>query len=82
MLTAITFTKIECTRKYIRVTGIWEHPALNHFDTVMRIDSDSCFKEENDYLPNFHHEGLLYHSQYVGVEGKRFYNYALNLYCG
>jgi len=50
------------------VTGIWEHPALNHFDTVMRIDSDSCFKEENDYLPNFHHEGLLYHSQYVGVE--------------
>jgi len=52
------------------VTGIWDHPALNHFETVMRIDSDSCFKEVNDYLPNFHHEGLFYHSQYVGVEGK------------
>eukprot|EP00586_Coscinodiscus_wailesii_P023433 CAMPEP_0172520484 /NCGR_PEP_ID=MMETSP1066-20121228/292032_1 /TAXON_ID=671091 /ORGANISM="Coscinodiscus wailesii, Strain CCMP2513" /LENGTH=744 /DNA_ID=CAMNT_0013303257 /DNA_START=275 /DNA_END=2509 /DNA_ORIENTATION=+ len=24
-------------------TGIWEHPAVREFDTVMRIDADSCF---------------------------------------
>ena len=41
---------------------------MNHFETIMCIDSDSCFKEVNDYLPNFHHEGLYYHSQYVGAE--------------
>lgn len=49
-------------------TMIWKHPAVQHFDTVMRIDSDSCFKEVNDYLPNFMYDGLYYHSQYVGVE--------------
>jgi len=49
-------------------TMVWKHPAVQHFDTVMRIDSDSCFKEVNDYLPNFMYDGLYYHSQYVGVE--------------
>jgi len=34
----------------------------------MRIDSDSCFKEVNTYLPNLFHDQLYYHSQYVGVE--------------
>lgn len=50
------------------VTGIWKHPAITNFETVMRIDSDSCFKEPNAYLPNFANENLSYHSQYVGVE--------------
>ena len=49
-------------------TLIWKHPVIQHFDTVMRIDSDSCFKEVNDYLPNFMYDALYYHSQYVGVE--------------
>lgn len=65
------------------VTGIWEHHALEHFETIMRIDSDSCFKEVNNYLPNFHHEGVWYHSQYVGVEdGAKFveglFDFAVN----
>lgn len=51
-------------------TMVWRHPAVKHFDTVMRIDSDSCFKEVNDYLPNFKTDDLYYHSQYVGVEPK------------
>lgn len=24
-------------------TGIWKHPAIQQFDTIMRIDTDSCF---------------------------------------
>jgi len=55
------------------VTRIWEHPALNPFETIMRIDSDSCFNEVNEYLPNFKHDHLMYHSQYVGLEdGKKY----------
>lgn len=50
------------------ITGIWKHPALSHFETIMRMDSDSCFKEMNDYLPNFMSPNLYYHSQYVGFE--------------
>lgn len=49
-------------------TLVWKQAAIERFDTVMRIDSDSCFKEVNDYLPNFRYDGLYYHSQYVGVE--------------
>lgn len=49
------------------LTTIWKHPAIQRFDTIMRIDSDSCFKEINEYLPNFMYENLDYHSQYVGV---------------
>jgi len=52
------------------VTRIWKQPAIQRFDAVMRLDSDSCFKEFNEYLPNFMYDGLYYHSQYVGVEPK------------
>ena len=34
----------------------------------MRIDSDSCFKAVNPYLPNFAHDRLVYHSQFMGYE--------------
>ena len=34
----------------------------------MRIDSDSCFKSVNSYLPNFAHNRLVYHSQFMGYE--------------
>lgn len=55
------------------VSGIWKHPALEKFGTVMRIDSDSCFNSENKVLPNFEHDTLVYFSQYVGYEdGKDF----------
>jgi len=55
------------------VTGIWKHPALDPYEIVMRMDTDSCFKEVNDNLPNFEYDNMRYHSQYVGVEdGKNF----------
>ena len=47
------------------MTTIWKHPVINRFETVMRIDSNSCFMNANDYLPNFMHDGLFYHSPYV-----------------
>lgn len=61
-------------------TTIWEHAAIERFDTVMRIDSDSCFKEVNPYLPNFHHDDLFYHSQYVGVVPKHGSDYIEGMY--
>lgn len=55
------------------LTRIWDHPALKPYETIMRIDSDSCFNEVNEYLPNFKHKHLMYHSQYVGLEdGKQY----------
>eukprot|EP00586_Coscinodiscus_wailesii_P018405 CAMPEP_0172495188 /NCGR_PEP_ID=MMETSP1066-20121228/64211_1 /TAXON_ID=671091 /ORGANISM="Coscinodiscus wailesii, Strain CCMP2513" /LENGTH=405 /DNA_ID=CAMNT_0013266701 /DNA_START=56 /DNA_END=1273 /DNA_ORIENTATION=+ len=55
------------------ITGIWKHPALEPYSTVMRIDSDSCFKEPNLFLPKFKNPNLVYYSQYVGFEdGKNF----------
>lgn len=59
------------------VTGIWKHPAIDHFETIMRIDSDSCFKEINPYLPNFMNDDLYYHSQYVGFENGAQYVHGL-----
>jgi len=55
------------------VTGIWKHPAISRYETIMRIDTDSCFKERNPYLPNFAYEGIEYHSQYVGIEDGKDY---------
>lgn len=62
------------------VTTIWKHPAIQRFDAVMRLDSDSCFKEVNDYLPNFMYDGLYYHSQYVGVEPEHGANFIQGMY--
>lgn len=57
---------------------IWKHPALEPYEIVMRIDSDSCFKESNSHLPNFAHDHLVYHSTYVGYEfGKTKYIHGL-----
>jgi len=61
-------------------TTIWKHAAIERFDTVMRIDTDSCFKEVNNYLPNFQHDDLFYHSQYVGVVPKHGANYIEGMY--
>jgi len=55
------------------VTGIWKHPALDPYEIVMRMDTDSCFKEVNDYLPDFEYDNMKYHSQYVGVEDGKNY---------
>ena len=62
------------------ITMIWKHPAIQRFDAVMRMDSDSCFKERNDYLPNFMYDGLYYHSQYVGVEPEHGANFIQGMY--
>lgn len=51
-----------------QIISLWKHPALEDFETIMRFDSDSCFKSINKYLPNFAHDRLVYHSQFVGYE--------------
>jgi len=53
------------------VTTIWNHPALDPFDIVMRMDSDSCFKDVNEILPGFKNDDIVYHSQFVGVESRK-----------
>jgi len=58
-------------------SGIWKHPALQPFTSVMRIDSDSCFKAPNDHLPSFKHDRLSYFSQFVGLEDGK--NYTIGL---
>lgn len=50
------------------ITTIWRHPALEPFEIVMRMDTDSCFKGINEFLPGFRNEDIVYHSQFVGVE--------------
>jgi len=59
------------------ITAIWKHPALEPYETIMRIDSDSCFTEKNDFLPNFRYDGLIYFSQYVGMEDGKDYTIGL-----
>lgn len=51
------------------ITRIWEHPALEPFEIIMRMDSDSCFKTPNQFLPWLKNDDIVYHSQFVGVEG-------------
>jgi len=53
------------------VSGIWLHPAIAPYGTVMRIDSDSCFMEPSPTLPNFPSTQAVYHSQYVGLAPKK-----------
>jgi len=55
------------------ISGIWKHEALEPFDIVMRIDSDSCFKSVNEYLPRFRVQSAIYHSQYVGMASEKKY---------
>ena len=50
------------------VTRLWTHPAIENFDIIMRMDSDSCFKSPNEFLPGFRNEDVIYHSQFVGME--------------
>uniref|UniRef100_A0A7S4TAW9 Uncharacterized protein n=1 Tax=Ditylum brightwellii TaxID=49249 RepID=A0A7S4TAW9_9STRA len=53
---------------------------MNSYEAVMRIDTDSCFLEPNEYLPHFMHDHLNYHSQYVGVEPEEGREYLIGLY--
>lgn len=53
------------------ITGVWKHPAIEPFGTIMRLNPDSCFRGYNEYLPNFKYPNLKYHAQYVGVEAER-----------
>jgi len=50
------------------LTKIWHHPSVERYETIMRLDSDSCFKSPNSYLPRMMYDHIDYHSQYVGVE--------------
>lgn len=68
------------------ISGIWKHSAIKPYDIIMRIDSDSCFKEVNSHLPNFvpnKQKRIQFHSQYVGREPhkeyvKELYAFTLN----
>ena len=44
----------------------------------MRLDTESCFRAKNKYLPKFLHSDLVYHSQYHGIEFDK--NRTLNLF--
>lgn len=59
------------------ISGIWDHPALEPYETIMRIDTDSCLREVVDYLPNFQYPKVVYHSEYVGVEDGKNYTTGL-----
>lgn len=50
------------------ITRIWHHPAVEPYEIIMRMDSDSCFKGVNEVLPGFLNDDIVYHSQFVGVE--------------
>lgn len=47
-------------------TGMWKHPAIQQFDTIMRIDTDSCFLENASVnfssLPNLPSSQIVYMS--------------------
>jgi len=45
-------------------TQIWEHPALEPFEIIMKIDDDVCFSMPNSDLPYFkssHHDYFSHH---------------------
>jgi len=44
------------------ITGLWLHPAMSRFETVLKISFDSCFKSANSFLPKFPRPNLLYQS--------------------
>ena len=50
------------------ITRVWHHPAIEPYEIIMRMDSDSCFKGVNEVLPGFLNDDIVYHSQFVGLE--------------
>lgn len=55
---------VDLTLHYI--IGMWKHPAIQQFDTIMRIDTDSCFLENASVnfssLPNLPSSEIVYMS--------------------
>jgi len=39
-------------------TGVWKHPSVQEFDTLMRIDTDSCFTDFSESLEDMALPGL------------------------
>lgn len=50
------------------VSQVWNHPAIEQFETIMRMDHECCFMEDNHILPNLATKDIVYHSQYIGYE--------------
>lgn len=50
------------------ISGVWKHPALQGFETIMKIEQSSCFKNFNERLPRLFDDDLVYHSRYIGYE--------------
>ena len=51
---------------------VWQHPALNEFDTVMRLDSDSVITKPqppDDPLPGLR-AGIVYRGNVLGTDGE------------
>jgi hypothetical protein len=54
------------------ITKLWEHPILENYETIMRIDSDSCFQRplHNEHplysnLPGLSSETTVYHANQI-----------------
>jgi hypothetical protein len=45
-------------------TGIWNHPSLQPYDVIMRIDQATCISTPSYTLPQFKSPYFNYHSQY------------------
>lgn len=53
------------------LTKVWTHPSLSPYEVIMKIDTDSCFMENNDLLPNLPNRHAMYMAEYEGLEMER-----------
>lgn len=59
-----------CNISRFWMAGIWKHPSIKLYETILRIEPNSCFKQPNEFLPNFKYTGYHYHSQFFGLDPK------------
>lgn len=58
----VDYTSAQINRFW--TTKIWEHPALEPYDVIMRVDHDSCLSLPNAHLPSLKSPFENYHSHY------------------
>ena len=64
----VDYTSAQINRFW--TTTIWEHPALEPYDVVMRVDHDSCLSLPNAHLPSLKSPFENYHSHYFPGTGE------------
>jgi hypothetical protein len=52
------------------ITQIWQHPAVEHYETLMRLDSDACFEyplRNDSFYKTLPHlpQGIVYHANEI-----------------